>query len=176
MLPLQNTYVGSMVKQSMNKILSCLSGSSTPTENPMVILFRVFGFACLISLMEPQMLSLKQFKTICFALVDCDLFWTGDVRDGDQFDILHLGLGVAIKCDGLNPYKMVEMFKNYKPNVPDEFQSDKLYAEPSVEVWAKVKTEKIDRSEFRAKLKMTKYSNDKERIEGIAFDESGSKA
>ena len=45
-----------------------------------------------------------------------------------------------------------------------------------MEVWAKVKTEKIDRSEFRAKLKMTKYLDDKERIEGIAFDESGGKA
>ena len=37
--------------------------------------------------------------------------------------------------------RMVEMYKNYRPNVPDEFQSDELYAEPSVEVWAKVKTE-----------------------------------
>ena len=81
-----------MVKQRMNKIRLCLSGSSTQTSgNPMarpmpMVIF--YGFACLISLMEPQMLSLKQFKTICFALVDCDLFWTGDVRDGDQFDIL----------------------------------------------------------------------------------------
>ena len=33
------------------------------------------------------------------------------------------------------------MYKNYHPNVPDEFQSDELYAKPSVEVWAKVKTE-----------------------------------
>ena len=33
------------------------------------------------------------------------------------------------------------MYKNYRPNVPDEFQSDELYAEPSVEVWVKVKTE-----------------------------------
>ena len=99
-----------------------------------------------------------------------------DITHDQLVEASNLVLGVAIKCDGLNPYKMVEMFKNYKPNVPDEFQSDKLYAEPSVEVWAKVKTEKIDRSEFRAKLKMTKYSNDKERIEGIAFDESGGKA
>ena len=55
--------------------------------------------------------------------------------------------------------------------VPDEFQSDELYAEPSVKVWAKVKTEKIDRAEFWAKLKVTKYSDDKERLESLALDE-----
>ena len=37
-----------------------------------------------------------------------------------------------IKCVGLNPYKMVEMFKNYRPVVPVEFHSDELYAEPSL--------------------------------------------
>ena len=47
---------------------------------------------------------------------------------------------------------------------------DELYAELSVEVWAKVKTEKIDRAEFRAKLKVTKYSDDKERLESLALD------
>jgi hypothetical protein len=80
-------------------------------------------------------------------------------------------LAVAIPNNGLNPYKMVEMYKNYKPVVPDEFQSDELYAEPSAEVWAKVKTEKIDRAVFRAQLKVTKYSNDKERLESLALDE-----
>ena len=54
--------------------------------------------------------------------------------------------------------------------MPDEFQLDKLYAEPSAEVWAKVKTEKIDRAEFRAKLKVTKYSDDKGRLESLALD------
>ena len=63
------------------------------------------------------------------------------------------------------------MYKNYKTVVPDEFQSDELYAEPSAEVWAKVKTEKIDRAVFRAQLKVTKYSNDKERLESLALDE-----
>jgi len=55
-----------------------------------------------------------------------------------------------IKCVGLNQYKMVEMFKNYRLVVPVEFHSDELYAEPSPEVWSKVKVEKTDRSEFRA--------------------------
>jgi hypothetical protein len=44
---------------------------------------------------------------------------------------------------------------------------DELFAKPSVEVWAKVKTEKIDQAEFRKKLKLTKYSDDKERLEMV---------
>ncbi len=60
--------------------------------------------------------------------------------------------------------------------MPDEFQLDELYDEPSVEVWAKVKTEKMDRAVFRAKLKVTKYSNDKERLESLALDEGDGKA
>ena len=53
-------------------------------------------------------------------------------------------LAVTIPNVGLNPYKMVEMYKNYRPVVTDEFQSDELYAEPSAKVWSKVKREKID--------------------------------
>ena len=74
---------------------------------------------------------------------------------------------VAILNGGLNPYKMVEMFKNYRLYVPDQFQLDELFAKPSVEVWAKVKTEKIDQAEFRKKLKLTKYSDDKEWLEMV---------
>jgi hypothetical protein len=89
----------------------------------------------------------------------------------------------TITNDGLNPYKAVEMFTKYRPNIPvqfqlDElyaepsaevqFQSDELYAEPSAEVWAKVNKEKIDRSEFRAQLKADKYVNNKEQIENLA--------
>ena len=76
-----------------------------------------------------------------------------------------------IKCLGLNPYKMVEMFKNYRPVVPVEFHSDELYAEPSPEVWSKVKVEKVDRSEFRANLKAKKFAG-KELIESKAFDDN----
>jgi len=74
-----------------------------------------------------------------------------------------------IKCLGLNPYKMVEMFKNYRPVVPVEFHSDELYVEPSPEVWSKVKVEKTDRSEFRANLKAKKNVG-KERVESTAID------
>ena len=64
------------------------------------------------------------------------------------------------------------MFQKYRPVVPDEFHSDELYAEPSAEVYSKVKKETIDRLEFRKKLKATKYANDKERIESLALDEA----
>jgi hypothetical protein len=47
-----------------------------------------------------------------------------------------------IQCVGLNPYKIVEMYKNYRPNVPVEYHSGVIYAEPSEEVWLKVKVEK----------------------------------
>ncbi len=55
---------------------------------------------------------------------------------------------------GLNPYKIVEMNKNYRPNVPVEYHSDVMYVEPSEEVWLKVKVEKTERLEFQANLKL----------------------
>ncbi len=69
---------------------------------------------------------------------------------------------------GLNPYKIVEMYKIYRPNVPVEYHSDVMYAEPSKEVWSKVKVEKTERSEFRANLKAKKYAV-KEQIGSVAF-------
>ena len=83
---------------------------------------------------------------------------------------------VMITNDGLNPYKAVEMFTKYRPNIPVQFQSDELYAEPSAEVWAKAKKEKIDRLEFHAQLKADKYVNDKERIESLAVYDGEGKA
>ena len=75
----------------------------------------------------------------------------------------------SIPCESLNPYKMVEMWKNYRPAIPIEYQSDALYAKRSEEVLAKVKVEKEDRSEFRATLKEKKYAT-KKGIEMTAFD------
>ena len=80
-----------------------------------------------------------------------------------------------IKCDGLNPYKMVEMWKNYRPVIPVEYQLNALYAKPSDEVLKKVKVEKEDRSEFRAKLKVKKYAA-KKGVESTAFDGEEGKA
>ena len=77
-----------------------------------------------------------------------------------------------IAWKGMNPYKIVELWKNYRPNIPIEYHSDELYGEPSEEVLAKVKTEKIDRSEFWKTVKAKKYSENKEQIESVAFDNS----
>ena len=83
---------------------------------------------------------------------------------------------VTISNKGLNLYKAVEMFTKYRPNIPVQFQVDELYAEPSAEVWAKVKKEKIDRSEFCKQLKVEKYVNDKEQIESLAVYDGEGKA
>ena len=42
---------------------------------------------------------------------------------------------MPIKHEGLNLYKMVEMWKNYHPVIPVEYQLDELYAKPRPEVW-----------------------------------------
>jgi len=67
---------------------------------------------------------------------------TWDISLQDIIRILDEVLAVPLPHTGLNPYKMVEMFAKYRPVVPVEFQSDELYAEPSREVYSKVKTEK----------------------------------
>jgi hypothetical protein len=72
---------------------------------------------------------------------------------------------------GMNPYKIVELWKNYRLNISIEYHSDELYAEPSEEVLAKVKTQKTDRSQFRATVKAKKYLENKEKIESLAFDD-----
>jgi hypothetical protein len=69
-----------------------------------------------------------------------------------------------IQCVGLNPYKIVEMYMNYRPNVPVEYHSDVMYAEPSEEVWSKVKVEKTKRLKFWENLKAKTYAG-KEQIE-----------
>ena len=76
-----------------------------------------------------------------------------------------------LEWEGINPYKVYELFKNFRPYVPVEFQSDPMYAEPSPEVLAKVKAEKVDRKEFRATLKKKKYDRTKEQLETVAFSE-----
>ena len=42
-------------------------------------------------------------------------------------------------------------------------------------MYSKVKTKKTDRLEFQARLKETKYKNDTEKIEKMAFDGSEGK-
>ena len=75
----------------------------------------------------------------------------------------------TLEFEGINPYKVYELFKHYRPYVPVEFHSDEMYAEPSSEVLAKVMAEKVDRRVFRAALKKKKYDRAKEQLENVAF-------
>ena len=76
---------------------------------------------------------------------------------------------LPIKCLGINLYKMVEMWKNYRPMVPMEYQDDELYAKPDVKVMANVKDEKLYRAESTAVLEAKKYGGVKDTLEDIAF-------
>ncbi len=76
---------------------------------------------------------------------------------------------LPIKCLGMNPYKMVEMWKNYKLLVPLEYQDDVLHAKPDAKVMAKVKDENNYRAESRAVSKAKKYEGDMDTLEDIAF-------
>jgi hypothetical protein len=80
----------------------------------------------------------------------------------------------SFQCVGLNLYKIVEMYKNYRSNIPIVYHSDLMYVEPSEEVWSKVKVEKTERSEFRANLKAKKYAG-KELMESVAFSDGEAK-
>ena len=82
----------------------------------------------------------------------------------------------TLEWEGINPYKVYELFKNFRPYVPVEFQSDPMYAEPSPEVLAKVKAEKVDRKEFGATTKRKKYDRTKEQLETVAFGDDDDEA
>ena len=77
-----------------------------------------------------------------------------------------------LEWEGINPYKVHELFKNFRPYVPVEYQPDPLYAEPSPEVLAKVMAKKVDRKEFRVTMKRKKYDRTKEQLENVAFGDN----
>ncbi len=72
---------------------------------------------------------------------------------------------------GMNLYKVVEMWKNYHPDVPPVFHDNVLYIEPTAAQWAKVKVARMDQSEFMVANKL-KYAM-KEMIETMIFDGEG---
>ena len=80
---------------------------------------------------------------------------------------------LPMKCLGMNPYKMVEMWKNYRPLVPMEYQCDRLYTKPDATVMAKVKDEKVYRAETRKVIKDKKYGTAKATIDNMAFGDGG---
>ena len=64
------------------------------------------------------------------------------------------------------------IWKNYHPNVPPEFYDNELYIEPTAVQWAKVKVERLDRSEFRAVNRLKKYAM-KESLESVVLNGDG---
>ncbi len=74
-----------------------------------------------------------------------------------------------LEWEGINPYKAYELFKNFRPYVPVECQSDPMYTEPSPEVLAEVRAEKVDRRVIRVALKKKKYERTKKQLEDVAF-------
>ena len=60
---------------------------------------------------------------------------------------------LPVKLVGLNPYKIIELWKNYRHMVPVEYHDDVLYLEPDEATKAKVKDEKLYRAETRLVLK-----------------------
>ncbi len=97
-----------------------------------------------------QLSNLMEYKDFVFYL------WKKGTWNGASWDEIAQyseSQLMPISYVGLNPYEIVEMWKNHPPNVPVEYHSDELYAEPSQEVWSKVKMEKTNRSEFMATLK-----------------------
>jgi hypothetical protein len=79
----------------------------------------------------------------------CNICWRGTWDGMTCAKIANISsevLDTPLHYAGLNPYKVMEMFQKYRPVVPDEFHSDELYAEPSAEVYLKVKRRLIDQS------------------------------
>ncbi len=50
----------------------------------------------------------------------------------------------SLKNVGINPYEVVKMCKNYRPNIPIEYRDNVLYVEPALAQWTKVKDKKCD--------------------------------
>ena len=76
---------------------------------------------------------------------------------------------LPVKSVGLNPYKIIELWKNYRPMVPAEYHDDALYLKPDEETKAKVKDEKLYCGDTRLVLKAKKYGGVMDSIEQIAF-------
>ena len=60
-----------------------------------------------------------------------------DVKDRNYPDIVDTAetKSRTLEWEGINSYKVYELFKNFRPYVPIEFWSDLMYAKPSPEIW-----------------------------------------
>ena len=62
----------------------------------------------------------------------------------------------VIECPGLNIYKQLELYKHYKPIIPQEWWGDWMYQKPTQAVIKVVAKETRERALFRGKIKYMK--------------------
>ena len=62
----------------------------------------------------------------------------------------------AIKAPGINQYKRVELYKNYRPVVPQNEWEDELYQCPPESILEAVRQERKKRAAFRKGMKADK--------------------
>lgn len=79
----------------------------------------------------------------------------------------------SIESMGINPYKQVELWKNFREHIDRIYHDDILYQKPPANVLALVKEEKSTRSVFRAQIKELKTGGIKERLECVAYSSGG---
>ena len=91
------------------------------------------------------------------------------ISNAKDLEVYSSPLLTVLECSGINPYKRVELWKNYGPHVDPEYQDDALYAELDAAVLALVKGEKSNRKEFRARINAAKKAGMLELIENVAF-------
>jgi hypothetical protein len=73
----------------------------------------------------------------------------------------------TLQAPGINIFKQVEMYKNYRTLLPLEVWHDELYIKPDPNIMAAVKEEKVKRKTFRAEL-----NKDKKKAAKVAKMES----
>ena len=56
----------------------------------------------------------------------------------------------------MNPYKQVEMYKQFRPLVPPKYWNEELYQKPSKDVYNLVKYEVESRKGFKGELNKVK--------------------
>jgi hypothetical protein len=61
---------------------------------------------------------------------------------------------------GINPYKLVELYKKIRLVVPEDYWEDEFYVKPANKVLKKCKEEKVIRKDNQAKVKAMKEGED----------------
>ena len=85
--------------------------------------------------------------------------FTEAVKNGKEImKDLEGGLLKILTPPGINIYKQVELYKNYRPLLPQKYWSKSLYKKPLKHIIDAVKKEKKDKKEFREDLNVMMWS------------------